>query len=173
MAFTLDATVGGANSNAFATRQEMIDIADGNIKGELFTDLDDDVMDKYISTASLRLNSEKYAFIKVNNDQKLEFPRSGIFDFNYKSYSNTEIPYFLKTAMFELILFWLQSDDRIMEEMELHDAPMLEGYKVGPLDYKFRSNAKMDVLPETVKRELNKIGPGVWKSGQNVSRLAI
>jgi len=173
MAFTLDSTIGGANANAYTTRLEMVDIADGHIDGELFTDLEDAEQEKYISMATFRLDAEKYSSIRVNNIQALEFPRSGIFNSNFNSYSITEIPDGLKRAAFELILFWLKADDRIMEEAELHDANMIDSYQIGPLKYKFRPNAQMDKLPATVMRELEGIGPNVWQGGTSNGRLAL
>jgi hypothetical protein len=67
----------------------------------------------------------------------------------------------LKNAVFELMYFMLQSDDRTLSEIELHDAQFLKSYEVGPLKYEF-TGAKMNGLPNTVKAELKSIGMGVW-----------
>lgn len=164
MPFVLDATPGGPNSNSYITRAELEEFAESHPDGNLIESLSDDDKDRYASSASLRIDAEKFTALPTNREppQRLQFPRNFAFDRSYTSYDKDEIPLNLKRAVFELILFRLKSDDRIMDEVELHDAAMLDTYSVGPLNYKFKHKAKMDVLPETVKRELRAIGPNVW-----------
>lgn len=173
MAFVLDSTVGGADANAYGTRAEYIEIAEGHFEGELFTNLSNLQKDQYISRASLRLDAERYTALPTTLTQRLQFPRNFAFKRSYTSYGTNEIPYNLKLAVFELIIFWLKCSDRLLDEVELHDAAMMTDFSVGPLKMGFRANAKMDQLPETVKRELLAIGPNVWIGDASPRRIKL
>lgn len=173
MAFVFDATIGGASANSYLTVAQADDYFDSRYDNELYTDLTDEEKQRLLVTASRRLDAEHYAGRSVTETQALQFPRVVAYDRNYYPYQQNEIPVNLKNAVCELGYFYLQKDDRMLDETELHDAAMLENYKVGPLQYGFRNNAKMDQLPETVKKQLRAIGYSVWLGEVTATRMRL
>ena len=163
MAFTLDATVGGASSNSYLTVEEADDYFDGRYGSDLYTSLQTASKQQLLASATKRIDAEKYAGIKnEQNLQRLQWPRNLVYDRDGYPYENQAMPFNLKNAVCELLYFYLQADDRNLDELETFDARNLSEFSIGPLSYKFNSWAKMDTLPDTVKNELVAIGLGAW-----------
>lgn len=158
MAYTFDATAGGFSANSYATIEQLNDYFGGRYPSELWNGLSTLEQQQIATTATRRLDQESYYGLKTTDAQALQFPRHGIFDRNGSVYSATEIPQNLINAQAELIYFLLQSEDRTLSELDLHDADALTNYSVGPLNYGFKGKVKANQLPQNVKDELAAIG---------------
>lgn len=167
MAFIFDATIGGTASNSYATTAELDDYFDGRYPNDLWTGLSTTDKQRIAVTATRRLEQESWSGVKVDETQALDFPRDAIFNSEGRSYSTTEIPTGLVNALGELAYFLLSSDDRILSELDLHDANSLSTYSVGPLDYGFKGKIKANELPQNVKDELDAIGDAWVNRGKN------
>ena len=171
MPFTFNSTPGDAEANSYSTVDDADTYFGGRYPNDKWTKLSTAGKQTVLASATRRLDAEMYNGRPTDTVQRLQFPREVVFDRNSYSYGSNEIPLNLKNATHEYAYFILSADDRIMEEIELHDAAMMDGFKVGPLDYKFGKKAKMDQLPETVKNELVAIGYAVWLGGTQVTNM--
>jgi hypothetical protein len=173
MAFTFDATVGGTTSNSYPTLEQANDYFDGRYENDLWTGKSDAEKQRLLVSATRRIDAETFTSIKNDLNQSLQFPRLAAADRDgYIIDPNEPLPKNLINAVCELSYFMMQSDDRIMSEVELHDAEMMKNYKVGPLDRGF-NRAEMDKLPKTVTNELKAIGSGVWTGEVNITSLTL
>lgn len=160
MAFTFDATSGGAAANSYMTVEEANDYFAGSTDHADWDALN--LLDKQRSlvTATRTLNLEQYGGIKATKSQALEWPRNAVMDYN--GYDISGIPPQLKAAVCEMVVWNLM--DRIVDDFELE---VFESYKVGPLDLKMRAGAYKK-FPHSVSDNLAKIGPGVWVGKQKM-----
>lgn len=170
MAFVFEPTPGLTTSNSYASIDDLDTYFGGRFEDELWTALDTTQKEKIAVTGTRRLDQEQYTGIKTLEAQALQFPREPIFDRDGYSYDEDAMPDNLKYALGEYIYFVLQSEDRILSELDLFDAKVLDGYAVGPLDWKFNGKAKMNQLPQTVKDELTAIGDA-WVGDRNPSMI--
>ena len=109
MALTIDATLGGANSNSYIT------LADANIyfEGRLYTSVwdgaTDDNKNKALVMACKRINQETFYGDRATTTQKLPFPRVNL-GYLDGVYLDSIIPEILKEAQCELAIHLLSTD---------------------------------------------------------------
>jgi hypothetical protein len=171
MAFVFDATTGGSTTNCYLSVTEADDYFAGRFVNDKWTTLSSVKKQALLVTSTRRIDVENFSGRKANTAQSLQFPRDITFNRDSYPYPTNTIPTNLKSAVCELAYFYLQSDDRILEDIELHDAVNLNAYSVGPLNYQFNGKLKMGALPETVKNELKAIGPLVWLGESKVNQM--
>lgn len=165
MAFTFDASVGGTASNSYITLSDANDYFDGRYENGLWSLSDADAQ-RLLVSATRRIDAERFSGLKAVETQALQLPRDIIANRDGYPYSSTIIPTNLENAVCELAYFILQSDDRKLSEVELHDIAFIESDELGPIKNKYRNGSNMDKLPNTVINELKAIGPGVWLGAQ-------
>lgn len=171
MAFVFDSTPGSATANSFVSVTDADDYFSGRFENDLWTALPSATKQRLLATATRRLDAENYYGSRHSQTQSLQFPRDVVFNRDSYPYASNEIPRNLKYATCELAYFALKQDDRIVSEIELHDAQGLDAFSVGPLSYQFNGRLKMDALPETVKNELKAIGHQIWLGGATMTQM--
>lgn len=93
-------------TNSYVTRDEASEYMSGRVFSELWSDLDGDAQDKYLSTARIYLD---YGFVwdgeKIDEEQPTEWPRVG-----YEA-----VPAAIKNAQCEIALSLLKNEDDLVE----------------------------------------------------------
>lgn len=151
MAATIDATVGGEDSNSYGTLVEFDAWLDERSDAAAAT-LDakaDDTKNRLLITAADRIDQENYKAVKSDADQAMKFPRDGLYDEDGNSLDNDVIPQRIKNAQFKLALA-LDSDDLLVDTG-------LEGFesvRVGPISVEPRHGRTAGELPAEVRRDL-------------------
>ena len=108
---TLDATVGGANSNAYDTVANGDTYFDERLQVTLWTGGDADDQARALIMATRRIDQELFEGEKTSTGQALKWPRIGATDDDGYEYGSAAIPTIVKHAMFEQALAYLVSDD--------------------------------------------------------------
>lgn len=150
----LDATVGGAASNAFQTRESAAAIISDRIGGLAFVALSGPIQDTYNVTATRIFNSLEYTGIKATEAQRLQFPMLGLFDRGGYPIPSTIIPDDLKEAHAEL-MFSLWTNDT--STVSIIGSIGLTELKAGSVGLKFKDSITFQQLPDNV---LQLIPPG-------------
>ena len=132
MAFSFDATIGGTSSNSYCTVEQADDYFGGRMYADNWDSLGDSDKEKVLVMAARRVEAERFAGIKTDQNQSLQFPRTGLTDKEGYIYSETVIPQGVINAQCEMALFYLDRDERLLNERELHDAQFMEHNKIGP-----------------------------------------
>jgi hypothetical protein len=84
MALTIDATVGGETSNSYATLEEIEELLEAEILVGAWADLDDDeeadllLKQKALIQATRLIDQVLFKGVRTNQNQALEFPRTGV-----------------------------------------------------------------------------------------------
>lgn len=156
MAITLDATVGGASSNTYAT------VAEGNTYHEahVYTDTWDEAStadkNKALAMATRLLDDNvEWNGAKATKEQALRWPRHGIRDEDGYYVDSDVIPQFLKDATAEYARLLLAKDYTAEPDTrgysEMHLAGM--GFTIDKTD-----RDQMRVVPESVQRMIRHYG---------------
>lgn len=161
---TLDATVGGASANAYATVAEATAYFDERLDTDDWDNASSDEQKRALIMATRRIDQETFEGEKADldpEDQSLEWPRVGADGPNGHVFDNDELPTRLKQATYELALVLL-GDTGFLDDTGLEG---FEEVAVGPVSVTPRHVQKGGELPETVKRLL---GPLTIGSEHNV-----
>lgn len=113
MAITLDATVGGASSNAYIDRTAADSILEENGRTD-WAALTDAVKDAALIAATRELEKYKYKGDKTSETQALRWPRDGLYDRDGDEVASDAIPNELQYAVAELA-YLFQSSNRFAE----------------------------------------------------------
>lgn len=106
---TIDATVGGADANSYATLAEANTYFLSRPHSDIWNnEVDNDVLNNALIHATRRINQEKYIGQRGSSTQRLVFPRDNI-EFDGIDLSGT-IPRQIKEAQFETAIFILEND---------------------------------------------------------------
>jgi len=168
-AVTIDASVGGANSNSFVTRAEAQSYFEGRLGAGKWepdsTELTD--QDRALVMSTSRLDIEKFYGNRVSLTQRLSWPRSGIV-IDGVAVAQTALPRQLKEACFELALAYLQNPSTA-DNSDLDD---FESIAIDGISLKPRSSTRADKLPDKVNSLLVEIAEvSVGTSGNiNITR---
>lgn len=150
MAITLDATVGGASSNAYVDVAAADAYFEARLKATAWTGEDVEDQKKALIMATARLEQESWQGLKADSDQALAWPRHSTYDLNGDVYDDDAIPEPVATATYELAL-------KLLGESDPFGDSGLEGFeqiKVGPLAVVPRHSKIAGELPEHVRREI-------------------
>lgn len=153
----LDATIGGADSNSFVTRQQADDYFADRLYATNWTSATDASKDAALVTASRRIDEEEFVGIRASISQALKWPRSGAlwdetvsFSDEYGNvYSSNEIPKPVRDAVCEYALLLLGSD--ILKESKLQNFSKI---KVGDIELGIVQPQRSGNLPAQVLRVL-------------------
>jgi len=136
---TLDATVGGASSNTFATQSECDNYDDSRpaSSGNEWSGAASAVKDEALLWAA-KLMESLFAWTgyRVDSTQALTWPRSGMWDRNDNAIATTVIPQELKDAQCEYARLLIASDLAADSDIEKQK---IRSLKAGPVSLEFGS----------------------------------
>jgi len=157
MAVTVDATVGGANSNAYLTAAQATSYFEGRLDTAPWTDASSDEKNRALVMATSRLEQERYVGSPTSDTQRLQWPRDSVPDLWGSYYDNDAIPRYVIEATAELALALLK-DNTLLADSGLE---AFTEVSVGPLSVTPRHERKPGTLPRQVIRLLT----GLRESG--------
>jgi len=132
MALEIDATVGGTDSNSYVTLVEAEAYFLTRLNVDNWTGTDD-VKNRAISQASLRVDFEEFEGERYTTTQALKWPRTEM-TIDNKTYPVDEIPLGVKTAVYELAIYMLSTDMTAADSNDAYDS-----VKLGPLEVDFNT----------------------------------
>lgn len=161
---TIDATVGGANSNSYSTLADADTYFNERV-GNSSWNGSDDQKKRALITATQRLDQEAYEGLKVSEGQALKWPRYWADDEDEVEYAEDAIPRIIKYATYELALQYHIDD--VASKVSLLDTGLEEfdEAEVGPMKMKRSKRFSAGQLPATVKRLLR---PVLTSTGNSV-----
>ena len=109
MTVTVDATVGGANSNSFITVATGNTLANNALNTDAWTDATTDDKSRALLMATLGLNPLDWVGTRATTTQALSWPRTDA-EINGRPIEDNEIPREIQQATFDLALAILQDD---------------------------------------------------------------
>jgi hypothetical protein len=144
----LDATVGGASSNSYVTQADATTYFGHRFDATEWTNASSDNRNIALMMATARLDQEEYTGLRVDDDQRLKWPRYGVYVDNVYQ-EETAVPRPIKEATYELALAFLK-DSTLLADTGLEG---FQSVKLGELDVtpRFRSGG---TLPANVERLL-------------------
>lgn len=187
MAFTFDATVGGASANSYVSVSDADDYFAAHLDGSFWA-IPTARKQAALVQATNRLDMEGYEGLPTTDlpGQRLQWPRKYILD---RDTDFDGYPYVTETATITYTLGGSYLPDNVIPkelkdatcEMALHylkqsagefsvddnDLETLSKYKLGPMDFTIRDGIKADRLPTKVKNLLTAIGYMAWDSPSN------
>lgn len=173
---TIDATVGGANSNSYVTLAEASAYFETRLYTTNWTNADDEDKKKALVQSTRRLDYEKFYGNRKTSTQALSFPRTGLGTLDGVELDDI-ISRQIKEATYELAIYMLDND---MSQPSVDDSNVKrKKEKVGSLEveteYHFDSGDNVsvmnDTLPPFVESLLDGIARNVSTSGMiTVSR---
>lgn len=147
MALVLDATVSGANANAYVTRAEADAYFEGRMSAAIWTAAASADKDKALVNAASRLDHEVYTGVPATTTQRLQWPRLRVIDESGNSVLSTVIPRRIREAACELALVLLGTTDI----QGLNQNADYESIQVGEIQIGFRPGAG-NKMPDEVLR---------------------
>lgn len=151
---TLDATIGGASANSYATVAEADTYFDERMGTADWDGASADDKARALIMATRRIDQESFEGVKADidpEDQALEWPREGAAGPDGHVWDHDEMPPRIQQATYELALVIL-GDNGFLDDTGLE---AFESVQVGPLQVTPRHQQKGGELPETVKRLLD------------------
>jgi hypothetical protein len=154
----LDATVGGASSNSYVTQADATTYFGHRFDATEWTNASSDNRNIALMMATARLEQEEYTGLRVDDDQRLKWPRYGVYVDNVYQ-EETAVPRPIKEATYELAPIKEATYElalAFLKDSTLLADTGLEGFqsvKLGELDVtpRFRSGG---TLPANVERLL-------------------
>jgi len=135
---SIDATVGGANANSYATLAEATAYQLTRTFATGWADLDTDVQEAALIEACRTINASfVWTGSAVDDIQALSWPRTGMFTRNGFALPSTIIPQELKDAQSEYAR--LITVDDLTSNLQ-QDQDQIESVKAGPVAVKFRNS---------------------------------
>jgi len=162
MALVIDAEVGGANSNSYATLAEANTYFDARLHTSLWTNADDDTKNKSLVMATRRIEQEKFYGDRASTTQRLKFPRTSIGYLDGVFLDNI-IPEILKESVFELAIHLIGTD---MSQVGV-DTSNIEEASIGSISVKYKLDkndnvsTSYDELPPFVESMLSELSETV------------
>lgn len=156
MAITLDATVGGASSNTYATLAEANTYHDAHVYYENWTNASTDKKNRALAMATRLLDDNvRWTGSVVNDTQALRWPRNGTYDADGILQGSDAIPQDVKDATAEYARHLIQSD--------LTATPDTQGFKemkVGELELVVdpADRDRIGLMPEVVRKMIEHLG---------------
>lgn len=114
MDLTLDATVGGENSNTYGTLEEALFYFKGRSDASAFTEASEEEQIARLIQAT-RINDLVLIPYgkRTNENQSLDFPRTNLIDKHGRKYKSDEIPALVKYAEFEQALYLMSNSTKL------------------------------------------------------------
>ena len=179
MAITIDATVGGASANSYLTLSDANDLVEGMVLSTDAAKWDsgtDDNRNRSLVTATQRIDRERFLGARADDDQALQWPRTGVrkpdtyintysvgFPFRITTdyFTTSEIPDQIKRATVVLAVYLHNNVDGI----ELSGLEDFKSLQVGSINLtpNFYGATGADRIPPMVERYFTGLrisGPG-------------
>ena len=156
MAVTVTATAKGTTSNSYVTLAEADAYFEGRLDVSEWDAATTDNQNRALVMATNRLEQEDYFGTPTDSDQRLKWPRSGVWDSDGRVWDQDEVPRPVKEATYELALALTVGD------LELKDTG-LEGFRnvaVGALNVTPAPGFEGGRLPKQVLRLLEGLRVG-------------
>jgi hypothetical protein len=140
----LDATVGGANSNTYATLAEADDYNSARTFSTVWSETDLDVQEASLIEAARLLDAVfRWTGSATDSIQARSWPRNGMFTRNNYPIPNNVIPQELKDAQAEYARQLVVGDLTVSLDQ---DSEGLAAVKAGPIEIKFKPNNPITTL---------------------------
>ena len=186
MAFTFDSTVKSSTGNSYVSVSEADDYFGGHLQYDLWNDKTNEEKQRFLVSATTRLDMEQWTGKKTTVAQRLQWPREYVesrdadyldtvnerIDFLNDGTSPTyyinkdTIPNELKQATYETAIWFIVRQDLDPHLIDEYNQEALTSFEMGPLKGNIKSGLTVDRLPTPVKRLLNAMSPSAWKGGQ-------
>lgn len=153
---TLDPTVGGADSNSYATTSEADTYFTERMRSSAWSDEDTDDKERALISASRRIDEEDFMGSPAAETQALKWPREGV-TLDHVVISSSVIPEIIKRATYELALQVLIGDDDSEDFLADSGLEAFKNVKVGPIDVTPRFGHGGGELPSNVERILEPV----------------
>jgi hypothetical protein len=156
---SLDATVGGAAANSYATQAAASLYFGDRLDATTWTGATTGDKDSSLIMATLRLDTEDYKGAPMFFTQRLKWPRAWVYDHDGRLLTSSSIPQVIQQATFEYAL-------ALLKDPTLLGDSGLEGFinvKLGPLDVTPRVIAAA-ALPAFIKRLIAPVRIGGYGS---------
>ncbi len=152
----IDATVGGTDSNSYATQVEIQQQMDDRLYSDAWDGATDEEQKQSMIMCALLLDDLVNWYGEIASDtQALRWPRSGVSDCDGRSIDDDVIPDAVKQAQGELSLYMLQGD-KLKIPVLLEKG--IKSAKVGPLAVTIENLAVADMLNQTTIAALGCLG---------------
>lgn len=153
----LDATVGGAEANSYATNSDADDYFADRLHATAWTDASESDQDAALIMATRGIDALCYRGTAGSSTQALQFPRTGLKLPTGYSTTADAIPRLIKEATYEYALVLLNSAaDATLEREQVTEG--LKELKAGPVTLKFRDDFDYRALPGNVRAMI----PELW-----------
>lgn len=147
MAFSFDSTVGGSNSNSYATVTAFADYYGGRMDVAEATSAATLTLQQALVMATFRLDAEEYVGAAVTTTQALKWPRWYAWKANRLDYEDeTAVPERVQRATFELALHYLRNTSA---QSDIGLEPY-QNVSIGPLAVTPRTDRRASALPAYV-----------------------
>ena len=143
----LISTIGGTTSNSYVSQSEASAYFAGRLGVSEWTSATSSEKDAALMMATVRLEAEYYAGLRVYADQRLQWPRIGTYDRDGIQHSSSSIPLIVQQATFEYALALLR-EPTLLDDTGLN---AFANVKMGSLDVTPRS-VSATTLPALVKQ---------------------
>jgi hypothetical protein len=150
MAVTIVATAKSASANSYGTLAEAETYMEGRTGTVTWDAATDDQKNRALVEATNRLDQLDFFGGVTASDQRLKWPRVGVYDADGRSWDQDVVPRPVKNAQVELALALVNGD------LE-HKDTGLEGFdsvRVGPLSVDINHGREPGALPRAVRRWL-------------------
>lgn len=152
----LDATVGGASANSYATVDEASAYHEGRLHADAWTDADSADQEKALQMATQTLDDLiDWHGVVVTDTQRLGWPRAGVIGRNGRLIEQDELPRELVEATAEFARQLLDENRTADSDVETQGLTALE---VGPVKLSFKDEVIAKVVPDAVFYKLRHLG---------------
>jgi len=154
---TLDATVGDAAANSYATVSDADTYFDERLQSSAWTDEDTDDKERALITASRRIDDLRFEGERDTEGQARSWPRIGAFDVDGIEFSASSTPEIVKQATYEYALHLLTSDDDGSDPLADTGLEGFKRAKVGPIEVEIDKRREAASPPRVVLNILDPV----------------
>lgn len=168
----LDATVGGADANSFATVDEWDTYFESHPFGAAALALTDEQKEAFLIQATRVLSGLCYTGIAASPDQALPWPRTGMYAVTGYPLSNSVIPRQLKEMTFEL------ANQTMLKGATASSNSLDEGLKrvkAGPVEVEYFNPSDFDRTFRLVSQDILVLGVQSWfcRDRKNIAEFQV
>lgn len=160
---TLVATAKSATANSYVTEAEADTYFDERTTATAWASEATDDKERYLITATRRIDSERFDGYKTTTTQALKWPRDGACDDDGEEYDPDTVPDIVKFATYETALELL--NDGTTDGLAPTGLEEFKRVKVGALEVERDSSYKAAELSDTVRRLLRPVIRTATNSG--------
>ncbi len=154
---TLDATVGGASANSYASVADADTYFTERLQATGWTGEDTDDKERALIMATRRIDQEQFQGAKNSSGQALKWPRVAATDDDGEEYGTSTIATPVLHATYELALRLLNDDDDSVDTFADTGLEEFTMARAGPLDVERNRNFRAGQLPANVRRLLRPV----------------